>query len=283
MNSQLDRLRKLQKLGERSYNDVIPGVITFTSGKGGTGKTVISLNTAYAISLGNKKVLFIDNDFNFSNAHILLNRIVRKSIAEFYTGRALLNECITEITPRFHFIAGNSGSENYLIPNVNTVKYFITSLKNISLSYDVIIIDSSSGASDAAIELFKSSDNTVIVTTPEPTAVLDAYVMLKILASNNKHTSAKIVINKCKDESEATATAEKLIKAVNHFMNFTPAIIGYVPDDPSVNKSVSDQKLFFSPSLSSAPAVQITDIAAKLIKNGQLANIMQTEVNGLSK
>ncbi len=277
MNGQIDRLRQLQKLKRNDYSESVPGVISFASGKGGTGKTVISLNAAYTLSLSGKKVLYIDSDFNFPNAHILLNKVVKKTIADFFLCKTPLNESIIKITPGFHFIAGYSAGEINLTPDCGMINQLFNSLKNLSSKYDVIIFDLPSGASGAALEILKKSAKIIIVTTPEPTAVMDAYVLLKILSAGGKQTSVKVIINKCSSKKEATDTAEKLITAVNHFLKFTPYIMGYLLFDPLIYNSVTDQKLLISINTTSPSALQLKSIAFKLIENNQLANILQTE------
>ena len=146
MIGQAERLIKLRQLEKNKYQSDDLKVISFTSGKGGTGKTFISLSIAYILSTMNRKVLFIDADLNFANSNILLNIIPKSTIDNFFKGNKLLKDVITEYNSNFHLIFGESGESEPLELKDELVARLFNNLNKLKESYDYIIIDTASGA-----------------------------------------------------------------------------------------------------------------------------------------
>ena len=275
MITQVDRVIELQKLNEKKGIKKLHKVFSFTSGKGGTGKTVLALNLAYALSKQNKKVLLIDLDSNMSNVDIMLNYIAQKTIGDFYSSRSLLNELITEYEPNFHIIFGDSGKINYDQPKVELVKYFISQMEKIESKYDFIFLDTSAGANETLLNLLNASDYLLFVTNPEPTAVMDAYVMLKLLRHKSCKAEKLVIVNKINEKAEGEQTFNNLQTASGHFLNEELHYLGALPFSIDVNKSIIAQQVLVKKYPESKITRQIAALSKKIVEITQVANIHQ--------
>lgn len=276
MITQVGRVIELQKLNNKNEGIKRCKIFSFASGKGGTGKTILALNIAYALSQQNKKVLLVDLDSNLSNIDIMLNMIAQKTIGDFYTSRELLNNLITEYEPNLHIIFGDSGQIEYPLPKVELVKYFFSQMAKIEENYDYILLDTSAGANANLLGVLSMSDFVVMVTNPEPTAVMDAYVVLKFLKSRECNAEKFIIVNKINNKKEGERTFSNLLTATGHFLNEKPSFLGSVSFSQEIPKSVIAQKLLLKNSPDSKAAKQITQLSDKFAEIVQMANNRQT-------
>ena len=274
MIGQAKRLIELNNLALDKSVKKLKKIYAFSSGKGGTGKTFLSLNLAYAISRQNKKVLVIDLDANLSNANILLDVVATKTIYNFFTGIDSLKEIITEVETNFDFIFGDSGKTNY--PNLtdNIVNKFFTQLAILEQEYDYIFLDLGAGADEQIFNFLLLADYNIIVTTPEPTSLMDAYVVLKLLKFRKYIGQKLVIINKCKSESEGENTLKNLQSASEHFLKEKINCLGFISEDPTVNESIISQNLLTKYSPQSKISHQISRLAKQLFEFKHLANIL---------
>jgi flagellar biosynthesis protein FlhG len=276
MIGQAERLIKLRNLEKAKSRIGDLRIISFTSGKGGTGKTFISLSIAYILSTFNKKVLFIDADLNFANSNILLNIIPKNSIDNFFRGNKLLNEVITEYKSNFHLIFGGSGQTEPLELKDELVARLFNGLNKLKEQYDYIIIDTASGGQKGLIDLLSFSDVNIIVTSPEPTAVMDAYVMVKLL-NNEKYKGKKfIVVNKCVSDEEALTAFNNIKTASDYFLKDNVEFLGYLNYDEIVYQSINKQEFLIINNPLSGVSNKLNLLAKSLTDIIQLANIPQS-------
>lgn len=275
MFGQAERVLELKRLKSESEINSEVKTFAFTSGKGGTGKTFLSLNIGYALSI-QFKVLIIDLDPNLSNANIMINEIPKKTIYNFYSGQNLLEELITEYSSNLHFIFGDSGKLGYSQSRCGSVVQLFNQLKNIQHKYDFIFFDTGSGASDEIISILQKSDVNVLVTSPEPTAVMDAYVMIKLLNGNNYLGKKTVLINKCFDQDEGQTAFKNLESAVNHFLKEKLILMGMINSDRSVTESIIAQDLLLKKIPDSIVSQQIFNIADQINEFAHMANILHT-------
>ncbi|MCX6151043.1 MAG: AAA family ATPase [Ignavibacteriales bacterium] len=246
-------------------------IISFTSGKGGTGKSFLCLNVAYQLAQLGKKVLVVDFDLNFSNVHVMLNIIPEKTLFEFFSSECLLNELIYKYDKKLEFIFGFSGFEPRRVTD-NSIQYFWNQLNLIASEYDFVFIDVSSGANEDTLEILSQSDYCIVVANPEPTATMDAYAIIKLLNSSEGKNNIKIVINKYFSQEDAEIAFENLEKAVSHFLKQEISLLGSVSFDPEIVKSIMTQEIFLSHHLNTQSANQIQLIAQGLLNIRQVAN-----------
>ena len=275
MVGQTKRLIELNKALENSNNLLIQNsntpIISFTSGKGGTGKTFLCLNIAYQLARLQKKVLVVDFDINFSNVHIMLNTIPSETLYDFFTSKCLLDELIFKYNENLHFIFGYSGCEQKNI-DCNRIRYFWNQLISISKNYDLVLIDTSSGANVNILEILTLSDYNIVVANPEPTATLDAYAIIKLIDNSKKENFIKIIINKYHKKDDALFAFGNLTKALEHFLKKKVSLLGYIPFDEGIARSIMEQKLYLENHTSGSPANRILSIAEEFINIKQVAN-----------
>ena len=282
MFGQAERVLELERLRNKNSSEKSSKIIAFTSGKGGTGKTFVSLNIAFALSKENKKILFIDLDPNLSNANILLNVIASKTIYNFFTGRNLLTEQITEYEPNLHFIFGDSGKLDYPKTKPELLRNLFYQLRFIQNKYDIIILDTGSGAGEDEIGILLNADHNIIITTPEPTAVMDAYVIIKLLSNRKFPGSKLLIINKCNEKKESIETFNNLSMASKHFLKEKLNLLGEIDFDSAVSRSILKQELFLKKYSRSTVGTQISKIAKSLYEIVQMANNNHS-TNNISK
>jgi len=277
MIGQIERVIELQKLGNMPRKREKCKIFSFASGKGGTGKTVLALNLAFALSKQDKKVLLVDFDSNLSNVDIMLNIIAQKTIGDFYKSRELLDDLITEYSQNLHIIFGDSGQVEYPLAKVELVKYFFTQMQKIEDRYDYIFLDTAAGANENLLSLLSSSDYVVMVTNPEPTAVMDAYVILKFLKTRECSGGKLVIVNKVIQKPEGETAFNNLSTAAEHFLDDKLMFLGSVSFSHEIPKSINAQKLLLESNPECRISRQMTRLSKKFIEITQMANIRQMQ------
>lgn len=275
MIGQAERLYELTQLQNEEKAEYKNNIIAFTSGKGGTGKTIISLNIAFASALDGKKILYVDLDLNLANAAIMLNIYSDSTLTRFFTERASLSSLIYKYHNNLHFLFGDSGRIDFPKLSDNSISNLFSEIHSLANKYDIILIDTGAGAASETIQILLKSAIAVVISTPEPTSIMDCYVMHKLLKFNNYRGQKTVVINKCENEEEGFSAFKNLSAAVNHFIKEPAKLIGIVNEDKEISRSIKDQKIFISASPYNNTALQIKKIATKIYDNLQLVNINQ--------
>ncbi|MEG8989434.1 AAA family ATPase [Ignavibacteria bacterium 4148-Me] len=270
MNEQISRLIEIKRLERKNKTD--RKIISVCSGKGGTGKSFLALNFGYKLSRLNKKVLVVDFDLNFSNLHLMINEISENPISNLFLQKSSLDELIFKYTENLHFIFGDSGSSEFPKLNNDLLEYFFIHLDYISNEYDYIILDSSAGADDLVIYQLSRSDINFIVASPEPTAVMDAYVLIKVITENLEQPRNFVVINKADNKEEGEQAFKNLNTAVNHFLKTEIILLGVIDYDRLVYKSIVNQELFTAAYPNSVASLEIEDIVHRFLKIEHVAN-----------
>ncbi|MBN1301130.1 MAG: AAA family ATPase [Melioribacteraceae bacterium] len=272
MTGQIEKLHSML----RNQTDTQPlgnNIITFTSGKGGTGKTFVSLNVATELSYMGYKTLYVDFDSNLSNADILLNISPEKTIVDYFTGRCLFRNAISSGDHNLDYIFGESGKIDFPRITFENVSRFINDCSRINSVYDYVIIDTGAGISQEIIYLLSKSNRNVFVTTPEPTSLMDTYAVIKLLLAKAVAVNNSVIINSAENENEANEALNNLNTALSHFLKTSINYLGYIEFSMNVRKSVVDQVLFVDQFKKSVVAGQIRTIATNLSSAKQMANI----------
>jgi len=271
MKDQAEKLR-LYYIGNDHNCRQYKKIFSFTSGKGGTGKTFLALNSAYALARLQKRVLVIDLDFNLANLHLLLNVNPLSTLNEFFLGKKTLFDTITNLNNNIDAIFGEPGSSNMPHLSDSQLNILFSNIRKISGNYDYILIDTGAGANSTIINLLKRCDENIFVVTPEPTSVMDAYVLMKFLYQNSGKNLFPVIINKCNDEHDGVQAFEKLQTAVTHFLNIELINLGSVNYSEEIRSSLIEQKLFINSYILSPEAEQILELAGRINEYLQMAN-----------
>ncbi|UTC74613.1 MinD/ParA family protein [Treponema sp. OMZ 792] len=275
MTDQAEDLKTLMKNKNSSDKAVLSDlppkrktrIIAVTSGKGGVGKTNISTNMAIAYAKMGKNVIVIDADLGLANVNVMMNIIPKFNLYHVMKKQKKMSDIIIDTEYGIKFIAGASGFSK--IANMEEAERsdFIKELYTLAEA-DIIIIDTSAGVSKNVLSFVAAADEVVIVTTSEPTAITDAYGIIKIIATEveNYDLNLKMVVNRVNSALEGKKIAERMIQIVAQFLNLKVEYLGFIYNDPAVEQAVLKQKPFFIYAPKSKAAGCLRHIVAKLEK-----------------
>lgn len=278
MNGQAGRIFELQRLEKKRAKTNSPQngkIFAFTSGKGGTGKTFLAVNIATSLAKQGQKVLLIDFDYNLSNVHILRDVIPEKTLSLFFLNKELLPNLITEVEPNLSCIFGDSGLQDFPKLTVGSIANFFDQLRRVEHLFDFILVDTASGSNAETLEILSHADQCVLITSPEPTSVMDAYAVLKLLNGIGFTGRKNIIVNKSEDKNTADITFLNLKTAVDHFLKIEIKFLGFVNNDAAVSRSIMAQTPLINYQPDSSITLQINELASNLVKNIHVANIQQ--------
>ncbi|MFA6978848.1 MAG: AAA family ATPase [Ignavibacteriaceae bacterium] len=278
MNGQAGRIFELQRLEKKRAKVNSPQngkIFAFSSGKGGTGKSFLAVNVATSLAMKGKKVLLVDFDYNLSNVHILVDVIPEKTLSLFFLNKELLPHLITEVEPNFSCIFGDSGLQDFPKLTDGAIDNFFEQLRRIEHLYDFIFVDTASGSNKETLEILSHADQCILITSPEPTSVMDAYAVLKLLNGIGFTGRKNIIVNKSEDKNTADITFLNLKTAVDHFLKIEIKFLGFLNNDASVSRSIMAQTPLVKHAPDSTITFQIHELAVNLVKNIHVANIQQ--------
>ncbi|OMH40354.1 MinD/ParA family protein [Desulfurobacterium indicum] len=245
--------------------------ICVASGKGGVGKTNFSVNFSYILSsIFGKRVLLLDGDVGLGNVHVLLGLSPDKNLKMLMKGAE-----VEDVIQHFEYLdvlLGFSGIDTFQELEDLDVVTVINKLEKISDDYDFIVLDASAGINENVLKFAVSSDTTYVITTPEPTAITDAYALIKSLYKLYKYDSIKLVANMCKNKNEGFSILERIRRSCENFFSFRPKIAGVLPDSNNVKISVR----YREPVATAFPADPYT-LAIKEIASLETGEIVKDE------
>ncbi len=262
---QAEQLRNIIKSQSRQRK--VARVITVTSGKGGVGKSSISVNLAIQMSKLGKKVIILDADFGLANVEVMLGIRPRYNLADLLFKGKDIKDIITEGPKGIGFISGGSGIQELNHVSREQIIDLTHKLDEIDSITDVIIIDTGAGINDIVLEFVIASTETLLVTTPEPTSLTDSYALLKILDRkpefSTTNSTIKMIVNRVESPAEGKELFNKFNVVVNTFLNNKIEYLGSIPQDSNVPKAIIQQKpysILYPNSQSTKAIINLTNI-----------------------
>ncbi len=240
--------------------------IVITSGKGGVGKTNISVNTALELAQRNYRTCLLDADLGLANVNILMGLHPTKTLDDYISGESTLEVILLHTQFGFDILPGSSGIEEIANLGTDKVGHLISSFSQLE-DYDYFLIDTSSGISKGVISFCLASNETVIVITSESTSLTDAYALLKVIASNGYKGTVKILVNRCPNVSKAKETYLRFKAVVDKHLSIDIAPAGIVLTDPNIELAVTHQEPVLSLYPGSTASQCIRAMVSNLLKS----------------
>jgi flagellar biosynthesis protein FlhG len=264
-------------------------VIAVTSGKGGVGKTNVSVNLALALGARGKKVLLFDADMGLANVDVMLGIMPKFTLLNVLNGQKSLREILVQGPEGIQVVASGSGGVQELADLNDTQRArFLDALLELKDQADEILIDTGAGLHRNVLAFVQSADEVLVVTTPEPTALMDAYGMIKILHREKKNPSIHVVVNMAAHHGEADEAGKKLVILAKRFLNLDIDYRGFIPRDMGMVRAVKEQKPILLSSPMSPAALHLNKLAESFlvksasVEDGNLLNFFKkvTQVFG---
>jgi flagellar biosynthesis protein FlhG len=218
--------------------------IAVTSGKGGVGKTNLAVNLATVLASLNRKVTLLDADMGLANADIICNVQPRYNLAHVVAGQKTLAEVVAPVPAGFSLVAGASGLARMADLTETDRTRLLKELETLQDTADVLIIDTGAGIGRNVLAFTAAADQIVVVTTPEPTAITDAYAVIKVLVRCGTQGTISVMVNQAKSRDEAKMVHERIAGVCRQFLKTDVTFGGYVVSDPSVPDSVRKRSPF---------------------------------------
>ena len=212
--------------------------VAVTSGKGGVGKSNIAVNLAACMSRLGRRVLLLDADLGTANADVLCDIHARRTIEHVVSGACSLGDTAVKAPGGFRLVPGASGTSGLADLRAHRRNMLIEQLAAIESEVDVFLLDTGAGIGSNVVAFAAAADTILVVTTPEPTAIMDTYAMLKALRRQRSDATTRLVVNMAADEDEAADTHRRLQRASATFLDLQLPLAGWVPFDGAVIESV---------------------------------------------
>jgi len=272
-----DQAQSLRDIVKKSDHEVLEAVkaerpqpltkiITITSGKGGVGKSSVTVNLALALSQMGLRILIIDADFGLANIDVMLGMPSRYNLSHLLKKERALHEIVQQWHDSIYYISGGSGIRELLHMNEAQVAKIIDGALDLPEPVDIILCDTGAGVNDMIISLAAASTEVLLVTTPEPTAILDAYALLKTLYQEDEAPQAWLIMNKAVSAKEAENAIVSFVRITDKYLNQQIEPIGSILYDDDMAKSIKQQTPLMLSQPKSITARNFLSIAQALLQ-----------------
>lgn len=246
-------------------------ITAITSGKGGVGKTLVAANLAAALARAGQRVLVLDADLGLANLDVVLNLSARVTLHDVFTGKATLDEALQPAPGGFSVLLAGSGLVEYSRMTPEVRDKLLDVIAQVRPRFDQVLLDTGAGISDVVLFTVSLADAVLIVATPEPTSLTDAYATVKVLATTQPARPMRLLVNQVQRAGEGRAVAAQLQQVVDRFVSPGLAApvrllpLGEVPLDTAVRESVQRRQLLMDALPGSPAAVALGAAAARLL------------------
>jgi len=245
-------------------------ITAVTSGKGGVGKTFVAANLAAALARQGERVLVLDADLGLANLDVVLNLPPRITLHDVFTGRHPLADAIMPAPGGFSVLLAGSGMVEYSRLTSEVRQHLQNVIATVVPRYDHVLLDTGAGISDVVLYTVSLADDALLVVTPEPTSMTDAYATIKVLAAVQQRRVVKLVVNQTRRAGEGRAVHQQLQLVVDRYVNpglgqpLRLELLGEVPVDPAVRDAVTRRELLLEWQPGAPAAVAMTAVATRL-------------------
>lgn len=224
-------------------NEQHTSVYSITSGKGGVGKTAVVANLAYVLADLGKKVLVLDADLGLANIDVVFGISPTYNLNHFFSGHKELQDILVDGPSGIKILPAGSGIQNFTRLDAHQKMRLLDGLDSIHVHFDYVLIDTEAGISENVTYFNTAAQEILVVTTPEPTAITDAYALMKLLSTQYHEKNFNLVVNQIRTEDDALDVYRKLTMVANRFLDISIDYLGSIPEDRLMIDSIRKQKV----------------------------------------
>lgn len=280
MKDQAERLREIissiknykedEKITKSLTNKPGSRVIAITSGKGGVGKTNFTVNLGIKFAQMGLRVVIIDADLGLSNVDVVMGKMSKYNLSDVINSNKDILEVLEEGPAGVKFVSGGSGVQELVKLNKTQLVDLLIKLGKLDEEADIILLDTGAGLSENVVSFVHAAREVILVTTPEPTSITDAYALIKTITQRDKSKNIKVVVNRADNAAEAFNILDKLNVVTQKFLGVKLQKLGYILNDACVAKAVKIQQPFVVSFVRSEASKNLNDIANILMDNKEL-------------
>lgn len=241
-------------------------IIAIASGKGGVGKTWVSITLSHLFARSGRRALLFDGDIGLANVDVQLGLMPKKDLGNVFDGKATLEEVITHYSGGFDIIAGRSGSTRLASVSLSSLTRIKDQLLSLSKNYDQVVIDLGAGIEQYVQFMASIAGRCVVVITDEPTSLTDAYAFIKLCATKLHNPQVSIIVNQAATQKDGERTYAALAKACENFLKVKPTLLGIIRKDNKVRDAIRAQSSIIEKAPHTLAATDAAVISVKLMQ-----------------
>lgn len=239
-------LNVLPQEGVNADNKEVTSVYSITSGKGGVGKTAVVANLAYILASSGKRVLILDADLGLANIDVVFGISPTHNLNHFFSGDYALQDIMVDGPNGIKILPAGSGIQNFTRLDSHQKMRLLDGLDAMHNHFDYVLIDTEAGIAENVTYFNTAAQEIIVVTTPEPTAITDAYALMKLLSTQFHEKKFNLVVNQIRTEDEALDVYRKLTMVANRYLDISIDFLGSVPEDRQMLEAIRKQKVISS-------------------------------------
>jgi len=217
-------------------------VIAVTGGKGGVGKTSVSVNLATGLAAAGRRVVLLDGDLGLANVDVLLGLSPRYTLAHVLSGERTLDEIMVEARQGFKIVPAASGAADLAGMGGAGHLSLVQAFSSIATRLDVLIIDTAAGIAPGVLQFSQAAQHVLVVVTDEPASITDAYALIKVLSRDHRVTRFRVVANMSRGAGEGETLFKKLERVTSRFLDVILEYAGEIPDDEHMRRAIRSQR-----------------------------------------
>lgn len=264
---QAETLRNLnadKQVDSQTDGSAFTKVFSITSGKGGVGKTAVVANTAVTLSRMGKSVLILDADLGLANIDVVFGLTPQYNLNHFFSGDQELQDIMVEGPYGIQILPAGSGIQNFTRLDGHHKMRLLDSLDSLHNEFDFVLIDTEAGISENVTYFNTAAQEILVVTTPEPTAITDAYALMKLLSTQYHEKDFNLIVNQVRNDEEALDVYRKLTMVSNRYLDISIDYLGSIPTDKLMVEAIRKQKVYVDTHPSSEVSEAFISLANRL-------------------